>query len=492
MESKQTGQTSSARWERVQPLDETVPETVDQTDTLQAWKFLRQVKRESQAERAVFNYRMDTPMQEIEHLKGQKQLLNLARANADTPIMPIGEGGIVLHPPFTEPQQQLLAYTSSEIARMETSSRESDAAAARIIGRLSGLRGLLAQERDAVLNDRTGHASPAQQVRRIFDRIETQRLGSKEDAIVAIQQLIDDTGIATSKDEIYMLVTRIRTLLADKKDFLDRTEQPAMILYQFRPYLRSRLGTDTEALSDVIIKALAVVDLFEPRPAQPAGLGGYPLARPAETNDESIERLLNEVITVATNQREITRIPAGGHSAIREAPATATRAANAATTAYDNDIAYRAFMAGVAEGERSAGASADASQQRTRREQRGTMGPGWKDQDTSTDICHYFQRNQFCRYGDKCRFAHVPQADTDSTRAADDDRGRDNGGRAQGRGSSRTVTHDRSRSRDNQPEERTGYTSDRRPATPEDDRKPATKKQPPGTPEKRRKGGGRH
>jgi hypothetical protein len=465
-----TSNDTTRTMERVTALDDKMPERIDEKNPRVARKFMESVKSDSAGERAVFDASLDVSETTLSYTRSQRDYLANIQFWAGQPMLPEHPGYVEgwIYMPLTPPQQQELAYLSAEYERLNARATASDEAAAKILARLSRLDGLMAVERDTI--KRRADLTPAQQVRTIFETIAQQFLGSEEDAVLAINEVLNQTGVATCKSEIYVLITRVRALLAEKRQYLTaNADDSVMSLLEFKIFLRARLGTATPGtINETIAKAHAVIDTF--------------VRKANEDNGAAIERMMVDILKKANEAREITQLTTGGHSASREAQPTA----NAALIDDGTDERYqRGFIAGMAA---AAGGGNTASIQRTRRELEGTIGYNWNTRGRAEKpICRQYAVNGRCTYGSVCRFSHAIDmhgrrgSSTEPIRQTsnDSDRGRyDN-------------HPDRSRSRDDsngQRRHRFGDDLRQRSTTPSPS--PARTQTVAGTPERRRRGGG--
>jgi hypothetical protein len=465
-----TSNDTTRTMERVTALDDKMPERIDEKNPRIARKFMESVKSDSAGERAVFDESLDVPETTLTYTRSQRDYLANIQFWAGTPMLPEHPGYVEgwIYMPLAPPQQQELAYLSAEYERLNARVTASDEAAAKILARLSRLDGLMAVERDTI--KRRADLTPAQQVRTIFTTIAKQFLGSEEDAVLAINEILNQTGVATCKSEIYVLITRVRALLAEKRQYLTgQADDTVMSMLEFKIFLRARLGTATPGtINETISKAHTVIDTF--------------VRQANESNDAAIERMMADILKKANEAREITQLTTGGHSASREAQPTA----HAAMIDDGPDERYqRGFIAGMVA---AAGGGNTESIQRTRRELEGTIGYNWNTRGGRAEkpICRQYAANGRCTYGSACRFSHATDAHGRRDSSSEPTRQRSHGSTRGGH----AAYPERSRSRDSSNEHRGRRDiDDRREKSTTPSPSPA-RHQAAGTPERRRRGGG--
>jgi hypothetical protein len=327
-------------------------------------------------------------------------------------IIPEGQEGYeqgqeIRYPVFTEANRKELSYLSSELDRLEKRMKAGVAAATIIMNRFDPLEGHLASLRDNLKNN--SQLSQPARVRLLISRIKCDHLGSIDDAIQAVDDLIHDTGMAATPSEVRTLVTRLTALFEERRDYQRPGESP-MPLSDFRRFFRKRLGTDAAGqFHRLVEKALEAVDGFEQRPVDPDGHLG-------ETESAAIDRMMGIVQNIVGAERPVTKqeAPSGaeGNTATR-GPSTA----HSAVIAPPHDIGrqenyHQGFMAGLAAAAFDGGQpDPSASIQRVRREKAGTTGYGWTGGAIEpSQPCRQYQRHGSCSWGDRCKYRHDGQA----------------------------------------------------------------------------------
>lgn len=437
-------QSENIKMKPVAALKEMMPERINGDDKRMARRFLKKVLQDSAAESEVFAGSRETTMEEVHAVKLEHEQLQHKRYLSGKAIPEdhdgYEQGQEHRYPVFTEENRKELSYLSNELDRLEKRMRTGIASATIIMNRFDPLDGHLANLRDNLKNN-SQLTQPAR-VRLLISMIQCDHLGSIEDAIQSVDDLIQDTGMAATPNEVRTLVTRLTALFEERRDY-QKPGEPPMLLSDFRRFLRKCLvGTDSAGqFHRLVEKALAAVDDFTQRPVDPDG-------KPGETDGEAIYRMLGAVQNIVGTERPITKqeAPGGaeGHTATR-GPPTAHSAVATQDGIGMQEHYHQGYMAGLAAAALE-GAPHDtpASIQRARRERAGTTGYRWTGGHTeTTQLCRQYQRDGDCSWGDRCKYRHeghetdVWQRDNSASRGtpAADPRQRLDGRRSRSRGS---------------------------------------------------------